>query len=90
VTFTEQKENVGFGVDEAEEDGSDKVKTEDLKIESSIEMPFEFKIDLEIPTKSAQLERDLRSLKGDLEHQREYLCRIDPSNLLSIFKSSIE
>lgn len=90
MTFTEQKENIGFGTDEVGEDSSDEVKTEDLKIKSSLEMPFEFKVDLEIPTKSAQLERDLRSLKGDLEHQREYLCRIDPSNLLSIFKSSIE
>jgi hypothetical protein len=90
VTFSEKKENIGFGTDQAEGDVSDEIETEDLKIKSPLEMPFEFKIDLEIPTKSAQLDRDLRSLKGDLEHQREYLCRIDPSNLLSIFKSSIE
>lgn len=45
---------------------------------------------LEIPTKSAQLERDLRSLKYSLKDQREYLMRIDPENLKSIFRASIE
>ena len=46
--------------------------------------------ELEVPTKSAQLERDLRSMKDDLEAQRNYLQRIDPKELPNIFKSSIE
>lgn len=48
------------------------------------------KINLEIPTKSSQLELDLKSLKSSVADQREYLKRIDPNSLASIFKSSIE
>lgn len=47
-------------------------------------------VELEVPTKSAQLERDLRSMKDDLEAQRNYLQRIEPKDLPNIFKSSIE
>lgn len=50
----------------------------------------EVKLDLEIPTKSSQLEKDMRSLKTDLESQREYLLKIKPSSLPSIFSDSIE
>lgn len=47
-------------------------------------------LDYEVPTKSAQLEADMRNLKDDIELQREYLRQIDPPNLVSIFSSSIE
>lgn len=50
----------------------------------------EVKLDLVIPTKSSQLEKDMRSLKTDLESQREYLLKIKPSSLPSIFSDSIE
>lgn len=57
-------------------------KSEDV-IKSAIAM-------LEVPTKSGQLERDIRSMKNDLNSQRDYLVRIDPDNLKTIFNSSIE
>lgn len=92
MSFSEKTKDIGFGTNKAEvhSEDNDEFKVGELKKNVSVEKPLEFKIDLEIPTKSAQLERDLRSFKGDLDSQREYLCRIDPSNLLVIFKSSIE
>lgn len=47
-------------------------------------------IELEVPTKASQLERDMRSLKGHLDDQRSYLRKIQPESLKTIFKSSIE
>jgi hypothetical protein len=92
MSFSEKTKNIGFDTNNAEthSEEHDVVTIADLAKNSSVEKPLEFKIDLEIPTKSAQLERDLRSYKGDFDSQREYLCRIDPNNLLTIFKSSIE
>ena len=47
-------------------------------------------IEFEVPTKSSQLERDMRSMNNQLIDQRNYLRKIEPRNLKSIFKSSIE
>ena len=58
-------------------------KPADKVIKSAIKL-------LDVPTKADQLERDLKSMKADLEAQRDYLVRIDPDNLSTIFKSSIE
>jgi len=49
-----------------------------------------FELDYEVPTKSAQLEADMRNMRGDLTIQRAYLQRIEPDSLVSIFSSSIE
>lgn len=51
---------------------------------------IKFELDYDIPTKSAQLEADMRNMKGDFTTQRAYLQRIEPDNLISIFSSSIE
>ncbi len=60
------------------------------KAKDFIQEEKKIEIDFEIPTKSAQLEADMRNLKNDLEAQREYLRRLDPVNLVPIFSSSIE
>lgn len=60
------------------------------KAKDFIQEEKKIEIEFDIPTKSAQLEADMRNLKNDLEAQRQYLRRIEPGNLVSIFSSSIE
>ena len=89
LSFSSHTEN-----NDVEENTKVKDEPEDnafnLKLDSNEQVIDPLVSVLEIPTKSAQLERDLRSLKDSIDSQREYLIRIDPENLQSIFKSSIE
>lgn len=89
LSFSSHTEN-----NDVEENTKVKDEPEDnafnLKLDSNEQVIDPLVSVLEIPTKSAQLERDLRSLKDSINSQREYLIRIDPENLQSIFKSSIE
>lgn len=85
--FGEDSLSFSVGFNTAEDVSNSQVKKEISKPHS----PKNSIVDsLDIPTKAAQVERDMRSLKNDINDQRDYLMRIDPNNLATIFKSSIE